>query len=615
MPRFEIRLSSTPYRAMWLRIGQSRAYPIVPVRSLLALATIVLGLALVAILVEGQLTSKAAEGLVNVPTWVDHNRVLTKENYAKVQNSLESPVMRTIGYTPPDPVPDRRRILVIGDSYIWGDGHSNLNLTWWRQLQWELERRGYREVDVIAAGTNGASTQDQYRWLAEGDLLGQTKPDVVVFGYVTNDPQIRDENGVDLVKVRRPVPAGDPQRATPLGAAFPNLEFAVSTRINEKRERSDGDEASFPYGIWMKKILEGRNFEEYRKVLAGLKVVIDDAAIPVFFVTTPHVPKADSYEPLYAPVKLAFEEAGIEFLDLLPALIARADSGNVRGTLHWGANPANGHPGPFLTHSFASLVADILEERHPDTLGTRSSAPVPFAPAINDWIPATLAPRKTGENQWTFRYDGDTARMLRMPVDRAHVTLSFERPVSIRSIRLSGENDDRFQVWATVLDDEQSYETRDYVPLADAAPSSEAIVVPPAVSGRRVTSLRIAVDGGGRTMKTIAELDANKIEGSTGKSFIYRIPALAEEADTNERPSASPYVLLEDGQPLALPHSLHAEIRSTGMGRYSHWTDYILFSSSDGSDPRNSGRRYTVVLFEDRLIRLEIEFNDPAVSL
>lgn len=50
--------------------------------------------------------------------------------------------------------------------------------------------------------------------------------------------------------------------------------------------------------------------------------------------------------------------------------------------------------------------------------------------------------------------------------------------------------------------------------------------------------------------------------------------------------------LLEDGRPLGPAHSIHADIASTGRGRYSHWAGAILFSTSDNSDPRANGRTY-----------------------
>ena len=55
-------------------------------------------------------------------------------------------------------------------------------------------------------------------------------------------------------------------------------------------------------------------------------------------------------------------------------------------------------------------------------------------------------------------------------------------------------------------------------------------------------------------------------------------------------------VLLEDGKPLSTPHAYHQEVRNIGKGKYSHWTkEMIYFSTSDNSDPRTNGRKYTLV--------------------
>jgi glycosyltransferase involved in cell wall biosynthesis len=51
--------------------------------------------------------------------------------------------------------------------------------------------------------------------------------------------------------------------------------------------------------------------------------------------------------------------------------------------------------------------------------------------------------------------------------------------------------------------------------------------------------------------------------------------------------------LFENGQPLTMPHSVHSDIRKLGKGRFSHWSYYVYFSTSDNSDPRTNGRTYS----------------------
>jgi hypothetical protein len=51
--------------------------------------------------------------------------------------------------------------------------------------------------------------------------------------------------------------------------------------------------------------------------------------------------------------------------------------------------------------------------------------------------------------------------------------------------------------------------------------------------------------------------------------------------------------LFENGHPLGPGDTAHGEIRQQGHGRFSHWGQGVVFSSSDGSDPRTNGRGYT----------------------
>ena len=56
----------------------------------------------------------------------------------------------------------------------------------------------------------------------------------------------------------------------------------------------------------------------------------------------------------------------------------------------------------------------------------------------------------------------------------------------------------------------------------------------------------------------------------------------------------SKLVLYENGTRLGPAHALHEHIRDVGQGAYSHWGRTLIFSSSDGTDPRTNGRRYSL---------------------
>lgn len=95
-------------------------------------------------------------------------------------------------------------------------------------------------------------------------------------------------------------------------------------------------------------------------------------------------------------------------------------------------------------------------------------------------------------------------------------------------------------------------------------------------------------------------LPNSTVAPESGFAFVVPIPSQMRTGymlptDTNERPDGSWLTVFEDGRPLGPAHSLHSDIRAKGGGRFSHWGQSLLFSSSDGSDPRLNGRAYSVV--------------------
>ena len=61
-----------------------------------------------------------------------------------------------------------------------------------------------------------------------------------------------------------------------------------------------------------------------------------------------------------------------------------------------------------------------------------------------------------------------------------------------------------------------------------------------------------------------------------------------------DAPLRSNLRLFENQIELKPGQSLHADIREKGAGRFSHWHQWIYFSTSDGTDPRSNGRTYSV---------------------
>lgn len=79
-------------------------------------------------------------------------------------------------------------------------------------------------------------------------------------------------------------------------------------------------------------------------------------------------------------------------------------------------------------------------------------------------------------------------------------------------------------------------------------------------------------------------------------AFALEIPSLQHLSDTPAAIERSPFVLYENTTRLGPPHTQHTEIAKYGRGRFSHWQESFIFSSSDGTNPRTNGRTYRAVI-------------------
>jgi predicted O-methyltransferase YrrM len=78
-----------------------------------------------------------------------------------------------------------------------------------------------------------------------------------------------------------------------------------------------------------------------------------------------------------------------------------------------------------------------------------------------------------------------------------------------------------------------------------------------------------------------------------GHCWTAHLPGLGHLADSPENPQRSPLMLYENGVLFLEPHVPHQYIRTEGGGLFSHWQDFLFFSTSDNSDPNTNGRRYS----------------------
>ena len=104
----------------WQKTSQGW-HPILPMRGLGILLGLVALVLVMAYVVDRELAELTKREVSNSFSWKDENQKISSVNYKKITNSLKSPIFRSAGYTPPKIDQKRKRILIIGDSFIWGE--------------------------------------------------------------------------------------------------------------------------------------------------------------------------------------------------------------------------------------------------------------------------------------------------------------------------------------------------------------------------------------------------------------------------------------------------------------------------------------------------------------
>lgn len=215
--------------------------------------------------------------------------------------------------------------------------------------------------------------------------------------------------------------------------------------------------------------------------------------------TLPSWPSAAYHAPRYAPVLPLWEAAGVPVHNVLAPLVARYGEAPLAGpqALRWGINPADGHPGPRMTHFFARMAADYLEAHHRPLLGPQEPGQ-PQELVINDTPPAGLNLECTAGDErhvtYAWSWPTDTGRLAVLPLGRPGVQMALRWPVALQRVELAGEGLVQAVVRACWLDPQEGCDENEWIELGRWSGPRGACDVPPERRGRPLTQLRIEAD-------------------------------------------------------------------------------------------------------------------------
>lgn len=400
--------------------------------------------------------------------WYYENELINQMNTDKLQNKNwgSNPLWLHEGETLPFKREGVKRILVVGDSYIWGDGYANANHIWWQQFRQKLKENGYNDVEIVAAGVGGYSTQQEFENVIKNkQLIDLVDPDLIVIGFVNNDPEFRDENYETYFKV---INSGDLFYDSDnffinkYKELFPFSYNGLCLLLYDKFEYNETfhDYFGLGYWTWLSIISSGYWLDNYEtEVVKPLKNYLENnLGIPYFFYIT-----YNDIEPGIEDIMNMFEDNNIKYYFAPYYFVNKVYDEYYNVDL--AINPANNHPSVVLCKNFAEVLTRILESDYPEILGQKGI----YAPNfnINDWMPHMLNVHKESVDTYSFVYPAsDTEKaFLTLPVHKPYVKLNLEEPLIISNISIEGNNIEEIEVFVNKINKDLGYDDQNLYSL------------------------------------------------------------------------------------------------------------------------------------------------------
>jgi lysophospholipase L1-like esterase len=256
------------------------------------------------------------------------------------------------------------RIVVIGDSYTWGDKIASSDSTWPAQLEQQLrQRRPHARSEVINLARNGFTTVNGAEMLRR--LGWQFEPDIVLVQFYLNDIL---PSGPDFVRHYSPwlFPRAWllPQRYRhgPLGRSA--LLHTIEGTLTGLRHGDRAAQAETWAALYHER---GAEWNALVDALSEMGRAAADRDVPIVLVLFPDfIPGMQEgvdppFQSIHDQVTRAASAAGFSILDLTPHYLR--EGGDLR---RWWATAYDAHPNEAANRFAAQKLADyLLDPVHP----------------------------------------------------------------------------------------------------------------------------------------------------------------------------------------------------------------------------------------------------------
>lgn len=417
-----------------------------------------------------------------ISTDIDHHSAgdretefITRQYYLKIPNHPGKALPATIwlyrheSLTPKSAA--TKRILYLGDSWVWGTGLNNPNLIAWQQLKNQLLADGY-SVEIIALGVAGYNTIEQYTILRDSQVLEDLKPDLVIIQFVQNDTEAISfefdtvEHQKHYRWLWKDLFAHRPTAVTDLlSKSWPNIYTKINLLTVEKYDYLDQSILE-PFGrtqvMLDDYLMTDENLQFWQDAaLEPLVELLGETQIPWFYVTCP-VNEAD-----WNKIESIFDQHQIKFYNFQTSYdqevsVVAGEEVDIQ------ANPWDEHPGPKLTQYCANKIRAVLEEDYSWVLG-KPGKKLGNELIINDWTPyRQLKFTELTKHKFSLVYPqrDDPEGFLHWPIWQPYIKLNFQFPVNLGKIILTGGGDIKSaQLWIDRIHPQKGYDDQSLQPL------------------------------------------------------------------------------------------------------------------------------------------------------
>lgn len=394
---------------------------------------------------------------------------------------------------------DKKRILVVGDSFVWGWAQDNYNNLFWRQLEYIFKKNGYQDVEIIAAGMNGFSIVDEVEKIILDDkYINRVNPDLIVMGYVYNDFEIWDRNDslyseeidADFSEknyIKKYINKGLVKKIENI---FPNIHKKLTQLLMKKEYAKESFKKKYGYSReeLMKLHITDKN----------LKRIENKAIIPLSKVKKPVVVVNLPFDPyLYGDKSIDFQEKVFSLLDkynitnydLKEAYNKEFKNVDYKTELQVNYDY---HPNARLMNFYAREIYDIINRDYKNILGQRKEKFVNKDFKIIDTFPV-INLQNVGNNTYSFFHEKFALRMYYKEDNRPFTKLNLEYPTEIKKITIKTENIYDIYVTVDYYNESLGYEDEKYI-KANVEQLDDNLYIVKIPKNKKVTSINISAD-------------------------------------------------------------------------------------------------------------------------